>query len=500
MLKELWKSKFAPSEVRAMLTIKYGGIVKKTSKRPLPELALALGDNDFCYAVLNRVSRSFAVVIQQLPEELKDAVMLFYLVLRGLDSIEDDMDIPLDVKVPHLRSFADDIFVDGFHLEDMGDSPDYRCLLLHFAKVTKELKKLAPQYQETIRDITQRMGDGMADFAETAVVDKSSDYNLYCHYVAGLVGIGLSNLFVAANLESKKTFAIDMTVSPPMTSFTLSNSMGLFLQKTNIIRDYLEDLVEGRIWWPRDVWSKYSPTLEALRDAPHSKSSRACLNHMVTDAMRHIPDALTYMKLLTQPQVFNFCAIPQVMAVATLALVYDNPRVYTGVVKVRKGRSCRMMLETNDVDAVYSTFAENISDIYTRVPHDDPSAETTRSLCLETLRLCGPGGAASAKRLESQSAAAACAAKRSMMQRLLRFGCWLLQFALIFHLLVKHSPLGTVLDDALASSSHFSHVLGYTTTSSGTAVGGNDALTIDLAAVATLLASAGYLMGYMKLA
>jgi len=37
------------------------------------------------------VSRSFAVVIQQLPQELQDPVCIFYLVLRGLDSVEDDM-------------------------------------------------------------------------------------------------------------------------------------------------------------------------------------------------------------------------------------------------------------------------------------------------------------------------------------------------------------------------------------------------------------------------
>lgn len=30
--------------------------------------------------------------------------------------------------------------------------------------------------------------------------------------------------------------------------------MGAFLQKTNIIRDFLEDLVEGRAFWPREVW------------------------------------------------------------------------------------------------------------------------------------------------------------------------------------------------------------------------------------------------------
>lgn len=29
--------------------------------------------------------------------------------------------------------------------------------------------------------------------------------------------------------------------------------MGLFLQKTNIIRDYLEDYVDGRAFWPQEV-------------------------------------------------------------------------------------------------------------------------------------------------------------------------------------------------------------------------------------------------------
>ncbi len=29
--------------------------------------------------------------------------------------------------------------------------------------------------------------------------------------------------------------------------------MGLFLQKTNIIRDYLEDFVDGRAFWPQEV-------------------------------------------------------------------------------------------------------------------------------------------------------------------------------------------------------------------------------------------------------
>ena len=65
----------------------------------------------------------------------------------------------------------------------------------------------------------------------------------YCHYVAGLVGIGLSRLFSVSKLEDASVGA----------NTKLSNSMGLFLQKTNIIRDYLEDVRLGRHFWPRQV-------------------------------------------------------------------------------------------------------------------------------------------------------------------------------------------------------------------------------------------------------
>ena len=65
----------------------------------------------------------------------------------------------------------------------------------------------------------------------------------YCHYVAGLVGIGLSQLFSASELEDKIVGE----------DTELANSMGLFLQKTNIIRDYLEDNIDGREFWPKQV-------------------------------------------------------------------------------------------------------------------------------------------------------------------------------------------------------------------------------------------------------
>lgn len=42
--------------------------------------------------------------------------------------------------------------------------------------------------------------------------------------------------------------------------------MGLFLQKTNIIRDYREDLDDKRKFWPKQVWSKYAKDLSDFTD------------------------------------------------------------------------------------------------------------------------------------------------------------------------------------------------------------------------------------------
>lgn len=92
----------------------------------------------------------------------------------------------------------------------------------------------------------------------------------YCHYVAGLVGIGLSKLFSASGLEA--------TVIGQDTD--LANSMGLFLQKTNIIRDYLEDIIDGRVFWPKSVsislFLSWVSHVTSSKDRELTANSRYC--------------------------------------------------------------------------------------------------------------------------------------------------------------------------------------------------------------------------------
>jgi farnesyl-diphosphate farnesyltransferase len=322
----------------------------------------------YCYDVLNKVSRSFAIVIQQLDEELRDAVCVFYLVLRALDTIEDDMAIPIDEKLPQLLEFYQYIY-DPAYSTNCGEK-HYKDLMANYPKVTAVFLKLKKPYREVIADITRRMGAGMAKFIEKEVMTME-DFDEYCHYVAGLVGIGLSNLWGASKMESKEFIGEEK----------LSNAMGLFLQKTNIIRDYLEDIQElpaPRMFWPRSVWSKYAKELDDLQHEENREAAVQCMNELITNALHHSLDCMKYMARIKEASIFRFCAIPQVMAIATLAECYGNENVFRGVVKIRRGLSARIMLKCNNMLEFATGFKYFANQLVHKVqPNKDPNGEET---------------------------------------------------------------------------------------------------------------------------
>jgi farnesyl-diphosphate farnesyltransferase len=76
-------------------------------------------------------------------------------------------------------------------------------------------------------------------------------------------------------------------------------------------------------------------------------------------------------------QNFAFCAIPQVMAMATLSLCYNNPEVFAQKVKIRRGESARIAVsvsDTNDVRGVHALFYEYAQILADKISSDDPNA------------------------------------------------------------------------------------------------------------------------------
>lgn len=221
----------------------------------------------------------------------------------------------------------------------------------------------------------------MAEFLDRQVVTVE-DWEKYCHYVAGLVGHGLSSLFGASGIESARYGSKELE--------PLSNSMGLFLQKTNIIRDYLEDVSEvpPRLFWPKDVWAKYAEKVQDLALYENKTKALQCLNELVTDAMKHSIDCLDYLKDLTDPSIFAFCAIPQVMAISTLTLCYNNYDVFLYEVKIAKGEAVRLILAAKNFKAVVLCFQSYAHVLAKKVPANDPNAELMLARITGLLRRC----------------------------------------------------------------------------------------------------------------
>lgn len=48
------------------------------------------------------------------------------------------------------------------------------------------------------------------------------------------------------------------------------------------------------------------------QEKANTPAAVACLNEMVTDALKHVPHCLAYMERVRDWQIFRFCAIPQV--------------------------------------------------------------------------------------------------------------------------------------------------------------------------------------------
>ncbi|XP_055465627.1 squalene synthase [Psammomys obesus] len=358
-----------PEEFYNLLRFRMGGRRKFIPKMDQDSLSSSLKT---CYKYLNQTSRSFAAVIQALDGEMRHAVCVFYLVLRALDTVEDDMTISVEKKIPMLRNFHTFLYEPEWRFTESKEKD--RQVLEDFPTISLEFRNLAEKYQKVIADICQKMGCGMAEFVNKHVTSKQ-DWDKYCHYVAGLVGIGLSRLFSASEFE-------DPLVGKDT---ECANSMGLFLQKTNIIRDYLEDQQEGREFWPQEVWGRYVKKLEDFAKPENIDVAVQCLNELITNTLQHIPHVITYLSRLRNQSVFNFCAIPQVMAIATLAACYNNQQVFKGVVKIRKGQAVTLMMDATNMPAVKAIIYQYIEEIYHRIPNSDPSSSETKQI-ISTIR------------------------------------------------------------------------------------------------------------------
>ncbi len=142
--------------------------------------------------------------------------------------------------------------------------------------VGKELREALHRYplaREHFEDII----DGMEMDLDQSTYATFKDLSLYCHRVAGVVGLMAAEIFGYANRHTQK----------------YAHSLGMAFQLTNILRDVREDAGRGRVYLPQDELERFQVSASALNGPNDTDLTRALFAHQAERARAYYARALS---------------------------------------------------------------------------------------------------------------------------------------------------------------------------------------------------------------
>ncbi|MBX7256749.1 MAG: phytoene/squalene synthase family protein [Candidatus Hydrogenedentes bacterium] len=286
-------------------------------------------------AILQDVSRTFALTIPQLPERLRLVVGNAYLLCRIADTIEDATAIPIEEKVQFSQEFvrvvagetSAEAFADGLAPRlTTGASDAERDLIANSPRAIRITHSFSEAERAALTRCVRIMSEGMDEFQEGRFTDGLRDLphlDAYCYHVAGVVGEMLTDLFcayspeVAARRDEMQKLAV---------------SFGQGLQMTNILKDIWDDRKRGVCWLPQSIFNETGFDLTKLEHGPNDPAYREGIQRLVAVTLHHLENALEYTLLLPKSEtgIRRFCLWAIGMAVLTIRKIHRHPGFTAG--------------------------------------------------------------------------------------------------------------------------------------------------------------------------
>jgi len=171
-------------------------------------------------AVMARVARTFDLAARLLPPDIRRDVRRLYLVMRTLDDAVDRRSPDATDRIAAVEAWASGAVATGREATLLAD--------------------LAARHPGLPRDAVLDFCAGMrADLAGMRPLD-DADLDRYCYQVAGTVG-----RLMTAILGSEPGRAAEADLA--------ARALGRAMQRTNVLRDVIEDARAGRVYLPEDA-------------------------------------------------------------------------------------------------------------------------------------------------------------------------------------------------------------------------------------------------------
>lgn len=292
-------------------------------------------DLEYQEEILQHVSRTFALTIPQVPEQLVAVVGNAYLLCRIVDTIEDDQALSVQKKKEFTERFAD-VVDDKQSAEQFAHdllpflssaTPEKeKELILNTASVMRVNRSFSSFQRTSILRCVKIMSHGMAEFQRNANLCGLKDLatlNSYCYHVAGVVGEMLTDLFCdySNEIQNHRDRLLPLAVA-----------FGQGLQMTNILKDIWDDRRRGVCWLPRDIFLQHGFELETLSTNENDENFVAALHELIGVAHDRLIDALQYVLIIPshETEIRRHCLWALGMAVLTLRKIHANPNFKSG--------------------------------------------------------------------------------------------------------------------------------------------------------------------------
>lgn len=183
-----------------------------------------------------RVARTFGLASRLLPRDVRDDVYLLYLVFRTLDDLVDGGDPQAELHVAAVEGWC------------AGGAPETL-----EARILDDLDGRHDLPRDALRDFCA----GMRHDLDGATCETEDDLDLYCYRVAGTVGVTMTSILGASDMQR---------------ALPAAAALGRAMQRTNILRDIDEDLENGRVYLARETVERFGGEItpgarsELLRD------------------------------------------------------------------------------------------------------------------------------------------------------------------------------------------------------------------------------------------
>jgi farnesyl-diphosphate farnesyltransferase len=296
--------------------------------------------------MLEKVSRTFALSIRYLPKALRQPVGLSYLLYRVSDCLEDHSELLAERKIALLQEWNCVLqgntppleFVRNIADLDRRDPEIF--VAQHAPDLIAALADVPVDLREPIISRVSESTLGMAHWQEQGpIIATLKDMDDYMHYVAGLVGYLMTDLFswYSSHFRTRKEELLPM-----------SREIGLGLQTVNVIRGLRKDYQRGWVFVPQEMLNAAGIDQDQFFLPEFEDRALGVVNQLIDKAEAHLQYGLAYISALRwwDHRVRLACIWPLCFALKTLSVSRNNVDVLRDEVKISRGDVKSIMRRT----------------------------------------------------------------------------------------------------------------------------------------------------------